>query len=232
MATFRQKSVRRELFEREKEKQKPVKTNIARSRSVIEDYILRLANMLLKQGKEVHPMVIEYFSEPRFFNALPDIIKHNPIEMLRLIETNSKFYNCINDPALYGKEIQIKDSKTDSGHTREEEFGRVINMDYLRLRKIDPTRILFFRITQPSNKPKPEYYWTCDLYETLKGLRMEISPEKRKTAVVLIANLETLNNTGGLIRDKNDDSGISIRLISNKPFNQKYAIAKFLAMQP
>jgi len=70
---------------------------------------------------------------------------------------------------------------------------------YLKTKGIDPSKVLFFRITQPTDNPKPEYYWTSDYSEVQKGLTAEISPEQRKTSIILVADLETINGNGGLI---------------------------------
>jgi hypothetical protein len=189
-------------------------------------YIYKLTNLLSKRGVSVHPFVYEYFSDPRFFNSLPSLVRQNPISMLRLLATNSKFFSIIHDFNLYGQEVTIGESKTEHGASRSLEVGPRINLEYLRSKGIDPSQVLFFRITQPSYAAKPEYYWTTDFFEPLKGLRMEISPEKRKNAVLLISNLETINRNGGLIRDVNDDAGLAVRQISNANFNQNLCLSR------
>jgi hypothetical protein len=198
------------------------------TKGTVFNHIQKLKILLTRKGKTIHPIIIEYFSEPKFFNALPLILRHNPIKMMKLIEQNSKFNDAIMDPKLYGEIIKTIRQKADGKII--EESGPKINLDHLRSIGINPSNILVFRLTQPSIAAKPELYWTTDFYETRKGLRAEISPEKRKTAIVLISTLGEINSNGGLIRDKNDDAGLSVRQINNKTFNQGKCISDFKAM--
>lgn len=94
---------------------------------------------------------------------------------------------------LLGEEITIPETQHAGGRQRRAESGYKINVDYLKTIGLDPKKILFFRATQPSLTPKPEYYWTSDYFETVRGLTAEIPPEQRKTSVILVADLETIN---------------------------------------
>jgi len=127
---------------------------------------------------------------------------------------------------LLGEEVNISETAHEDGRTRRAESGQRVNVEYLRSQGIDPSKVLFFRITQDSDTPKPEYYWTSDYGETQRGLRVEVSPEKRKTAVILVADLETINQNDGLIQDMNDDEGLAVRQIGTGNFDQRKALAK------
>jgi hypothetical protein len=81
-----------------------------------------------------------------------------------------------------------------------------------------------FRITQPSEQAKPEYYWTADYFEAHKGLQQEVSGEKRRRAVILIADLKMISQNGGLIQDVNDSGSLDVRQIGTGSFDQKKAL--------
>lgn len=214
---------------RKRELEQNVNRETRKTEPEIARYVSILANHLTKKGISVHPFVYEYFTDPKFFNSLPSLIRQNPIAMLRLLNANSKFYEVVNDPRLYNKEVKISANTHQDGRQRMFEQGPKVNLDYLVSKGINPAHVLVFRVTQPSAVAKPEYYWTTDFYEIQKGLRREISEEKRRSAVLLISNLETIARNGGLIRDINDDNGLSVRQINNTPFNQNLCISRVKA---
>ncbi len=94
--------------------------------------------------------------------------------------------------------------------------------------KIDPQKVLFFRVTQPTQEGeiKPEYYWTSDYFETRKGLRQEIPSELRAVSIILVADLESISKNGGLIEDMNDCEGLSVRQCGLKGFDQRFVLAR------
>jgi hypothetical protein len=96
-------------------------------------------------------------------------------------------------------------------------------LDYVKASGVDPTRVLFFRVTQPSEHPKPELYWTSDFAETKGGLGIELGAQA-STSVILVSTLEDISHNGGLMDDINDDSGIAVRQIGLNNFDQNDAL--------
>lgn len=174
------------------------------------------------------PFILEYFEDENLFNALAD---RTDEEIAEFIKHTGKFAELIwqqrqKNTGLFGEEIIIPGTDRPDRKKRRKESGQKINLEFMKQNGIDPSKILFFRITQPSEIPKSELYWTSDYWETQKGLSAEISTEKRRQAITLVLDLETINKNGGLIMDKNDDAGISVRQIELKTFDQKLAIGK------
>ncbi|MFA5413351.1 MAG: hypothetical protein WC348_02330 [Patescibacteria group bacterium] len=196
----------------------------------------RIANNLIEKGTSVNPFILKDFEDPNFFNSLPAEIRDSDQKLSELLDNSGKFNDIIhlererrwdNDTSgLLGEKVDIAETTHAEGRTRRAESGYKINVDYLKTKGIDPSKILFFRATQPSDTPKPEYYWTSDYFETQRGLTVEISAEQRKTAIILVADLETISRNGGLIQDVNDDNGLPVRQIGTAGFDQSLAIAK------
>jgi len=200
----------------------------------INNIISDLADSLIRQGEQVNPFVLDYFQDPDLFRSLPEEIKTDKQKLSELILNMGKFDDLVSQArqksgdtsGLLGKKVHITGTLHADGRTRSAESGEKINVDFLRDQGIDPSKVLFFRITQPADRPKPEYYWTSDYYGTKKGLAGEITPEKRKTAIILTASLDVINNNGGLIQDINDDNGLAVRQIGNGNFDQNLALTK------
>lgn len=190
--------------------------------------------LIQRRSGETNPFVWEMFSDPRLFEALPESVQESPEALADLIEQNNKFANLLGqarrNPAettgLFGAEVELPESAHADGRVRRAESGPRINVDYLRNHGIDPGKIMLFRITQPAEAPKPEHYWTSDFFETVRGLKQEIPAPQRVTAVILAADLATLNQGEGLIQDVNDDNGLAVRRISPGPFDQKKCLAR------
>lgn len=186
---------------------------------------------LLENAKEsINPMICEALEDERLFRALPESIKNSDQLLAELLLHSGKFDSLVSQErhttnGLFGEDCAISKTTHADGRVRRAESGKKINVDYLKTVGIDPAKVLFFRTTQPSVTPKPEYYWTSDFLETQRGLQQEIAGEKRKTAVTLVANLEIINQNGGLIEDINDDQGLSVRQINENGFDQNQAIA-------
>jgi hypothetical protein len=177
------------------------------------------------------------FKNKDFFNALPQAWKddpevfgqyiHHTITFAALVEDARKARASGDITGLLGEEISLPPSSHADGRERRAEKGCRINTDYLVSKGIDPSKVLFFRITQPSAHAKPELYWTSDLSEVGSGLTAEIPQEQRNTSIILVCDLETLEREGGgLIQDMNDDGGISVRTIEPVPFDQNNALFK------
>jgi len=206
----------------------------------IDKKINKIAETLRNQKEriELSPMVMDFFSDPDFFNALPEEIKNNERKLSELMINTDRFSLMIgrerirriqkerSEGSIFGDEVEVPESLHHDGRVRRAESGYKINLDYLREQGIDPTKVLFFRVSQPSTTPKPEYYWTSDYFETQRGLTVEIPDDQRKNAVILVADLETINQNGGLIQDINDDNGLAVRQIGAASFDQRLALTK------
>ncbi|MEO8581453.1 MAG: hypothetical protein ABI425_02615 [Patescibacteria group bacterium] len=182
--------------------------------------------------KKISPFVIERFKEPKLFYALLDRVKEDAQLLVDFLENTSQLEvelarqrNASGPNMILGENVDIPESMHSDGRQRRAESGYKINIEEIIRRGIDPTKVLFFRVTQPGETPKPEYYWTTDFHETQRGLSREITPEKRATAVTLIADLSTIAGEEGLIQDINDDQGLAVRQISLEPFDQSKCIS-------
>ncbi len=182
-------------------------------------------------GEQVNPCVFEYFEDCDLLQSLPKEITSNKQKLKELIFNMSKFADLHwskEASGLFGEEVHIPETYHASGEIRSAQSGNRIDLDFLRDQGIDPSRVLFFRITQPTEQLKPEYYWTSDYFETKKGLSREISPEERKNAIILVASLDAINNNEGLIKDINDDSGLAVRQIGTDNFDYNLALTKIV----
>jgi len=196
-----------------------------------------VAGLLRAQGKEVNPLVVEDFEDPSFFNSLPEEIRSSNERLMEYLDNSQKFANIIDEErekrfggdmsGLFGDTISAPETSHADGRERMAEKNYIVNVDYLRTKNIDPSKVLFFRLTQPSDVPKPEYYWTSNLSEVQKGLRVEVPKALRETAIILVSDMETISRNGGLLQDINDDSGLAVRQIGVEGFDQTKVITKF-----
>ncbi|MBW3002803.1 hypothetical protein KY338_06605 [Candidatus Woesearchaeota archaeon] len=194
-------------------------------------------NLPEKAMENANPFVLEYFQDPNLFPALPEEIRNSEERLTEIVQNTSRFSDLIHKErqkrwngdltGLLGEEVQVPEKEHADGRTRHAEDGYRVNVDYLKTINIDASKVLFFRLTQPSDEPKPEYYWTSDYFEVLRGLDAEIPGEQRDHAVILVSDLETISGNEGLIQDMNDDQGLSVRQIGTGSFDQKKAIARF-----
>lgn len=184
-----------------------------------------VVNQALNEGEALHPMVVEFFRDESLSNALTENLSAQ--ELREYLANTSAFWNSCrpeNASVVLGEQVTIPESVNAAGGVRRSESGQVLLLDGIRSLGIDPGKILMFRITSPG-PPKPEYYWTSDYFETVKGLTQEIDPTVRKDAVILVSDMETINSNGGLIVDINDDSGLPVRQTGLDVFDQNRAMA-------
>ncbi len=196
----------------------------------------KVAKGLIEKGMDPDSLILESFEDPDFFHALPAEISESDEKIAEFLDNSEKFFKVIHverqkrwngdASGLLGEEVNIAESTHADGRKRRAESGYRVNVEYLKTIGIDPSKVLFFRATQPSAEPKPEYYWTSDFFEAKEGLTVEIPAAQRETAIVLAASLEAINSNGGLIQDVNDDSGLAVRQIGTESFDQTLAISK------
>ncbi len=173
--------------------------------------------------KEVHPMVYEMLSDPQFLKTLPASVKHPEVLALYL-EHTSRFAEADKKKFLK-EEVTLAKTQHADGRTRREEKGQRVDIEELRKMGIDPAYVLYFRRTQPSDTPNPEYYWTNDLDEVMRGLTQEIKKDKRATSVILCSTLDDIARNGGVMTDVNDDNGIAVRTLYTGGYDQQRALA-------
>lgn len=196
-----------------------------------------IVDELRGKGVDISDWMVRDFSDPALYPALPDNIRNNQELLSSYIENSAKFDSIIhterskryrgNEDGLFGKEVSIPESLHANGRVRRAESGYSVHPEYLRTVGIDPEKVLFYRVTQPSEIPKPEFYWTSDYQEVVAGLHVETGGEYRKTAVILAADMLTISKNEGLIQDVNDDQGLAVRQIGLGSFDQKNALAVF-----
>lgn len=179
---------------------------------------------LAERGFNLHPMTREIFETKLFIEHLPSQLRENIDELASFAEHSSRLQELLYDQRIYGETLTLsRHGSHDRIHPDDE--GQRVLLDELRKLGCDPKHVLIFRVTQPSDAPKPEGFWTTDFFETQRGLTREISPEDRMRSVTLVSTLATVSGDTGVIRDINDDGGLAVRQIEMKPFDQKQALA-------
>src|SRR3989344_2287990 len=199
-------------------------------------YLNDLMQEAAQHGTKISSGVERMLMNKDFFEGIPDVLRNDRQRLLQYITNSSRFDDLIHvarerawsgdSTGLLGKDVEIQDVVGRGGKERRKEMGLTLNLEYLRSIDIDPSKVLFFRRTDPAETdPRPERYWTSDYGEVLSGLTAEIGYPRRANTVVLVADLQTIEAVGrGLIQDINDDSGISVCQITNNPFDQRQAI--------
>lgn len=180
----------------------------------------------------------EFMAEPSVVAALGseiDVYARNTRAIFNIQKEEMKKRELGKKDRLFGEAVTTEAVPRADGTPREVEVGFELNLDYLRQKGIDPSRVLVFRRTQPQDaaSPKPELYWTTDYWEVAKGLTAEINGKARENSIVLISTLSAINENGGLIRDVNDDNGIPLRQRGSGTFDQNsnLVIAKLTNQQ-
>ncbi|OGG55745.1 hypothetical protein A3D71_00860 [Candidatus Kaiserbacteria bacterium RIFCSPHIGHO2_02_FULL_55_20] len=203
----------------------------------VQKYLNVLIQEAAQHGVKISSGVEGMLMNKDFFEGIPDILRNDRQRLLQYITNSSRFHDLIHtarkrawsgdSTGLLGKEVEIQGIVGHAGKERRKEAGLMLNLEYLRSIGIDPSKVLFFRRTDPGEAdPRPERYWTSDYGEALDGLTAEIGYPRRASTIVLVADLQTIEVAGhGLIQDINDDSGISVCQITNNPFNQREALA-------
>lgn len=202
----------------------------------VQEKVNQLMKIIYGRNLTVSPFIVEFFEDKNLFQAINESIKGDLNKFVDLIVNTSKFDDIIyierekrfrgDITGLLGEDVHIDQTKHADGRNRKVEYGERININCLRDRGIDSSKVLFFRITQPSEQPKPEWYWTSDYFETIRGLGAEIPAEQRRRAVILVSTLDVINNNGGLIQDINDDQGLAVRQIGTGSFDQRLAMTR------
>ena len=143
------------------------------------------------------PMLVDTFLIPGLLDGLRE--KLSDQEVADMITNSSDFQEIITEErskrssgdltGLFGDNVHIPESIHENGRVRIAEDDYRVNVDYLKDIGIDPKKVLYFRRTQPSETPKPEYYWTSAFGEVVRGLKTEISPEKRASSIILVSEI-------------------------------------------
>lgn len=201
--------------------------------STASETVQPLFDRLKKEGIEPGFITSEIFCDinfnDQFLNQFPAEEQYQYLKNTSLFESKLKKDNWLSaagEPnTMFGAETVAPEISKANGAIIPPESGKVIEIDNLREAGIDTSKVLIFRATQPSDQSKPEYYWTTDYFETKKGLSAEMGESNRKTAIILVSNLEQICE-GGAIKDKNDDNGLSLRRIDMSSYDQKTALGK------
>lgn len=205
--------------------------------SNVEDRIAEVAVYMEAKHQKINPFTIEYFQDPNLFYALPEEIRGDTATFAEYIRNTGEFNNIVHterskresgdQSGLLGDKVHLPEYDHGDGKTWSAEDGYKVNVDYLKSVGVEPTKVLFFRRTQPmGDSPKPERYWSSDYFETVKGLTQEIRGNRRESSFILVADLGTISENGGLIQDINDDNGLSVRQIGSAPFDQSRAVTR------
>lgn len=179
----------------------------------------------------IDPLYFDKIDDPKILEVLFSHCDATGISPKDFIVNSSSFsILAAKSGGLYGEEVVIPehpDNLHNNGMQRRSESGPFIGLEFLETQNVDPKKVLFFRVTQPSDQPKAEYYWTSDPQEVQSGLNQELG-ESAETAVIMVSTLHDINQNGGLIRDGyNDDQGLAVRQIGLQPFDQKRALGIF-----
>lgn len=185
---------------------------------------------LWMSGEDINPAFIDKINNNRLISPLAEAIRSQPnnLNLLDFIKHSNRFSNLNRFSGIFDRSERITINQSEqnlhqNGRPRQEESGYKLNFDYIKDQNIDPGLVLYFRVTQPSEEPKPEWYWTSDFAEVNYGLGRELGNQE-STAVILVSTLEEISGNGGLINDVNDDSGIALRQIGLDVFDQIRAL--------
>lgn len=183
---------------------------------------------LIRGGENVNPALIDRLDDERLLLGLADLAKTSEISAAEYVWHSNRYSNINRFGPLFDRSRPVtiaasKDNLLFNGSARREETGYLLDLDYVVAQDIDPNLVLYFRVTQLSGEPKPEYYWTSDFSETKNGLRKELGASA-DTAVILVSTLGEIAKNGGLISDVNDDNGIAVRQVSLATFDQSNAL--------
>lgn len=179
---------------------------------------------LTAEGEPIHPGLYDKLDDdPRLLDVLASRIGADLKEYIR---HSNRYQIAARREPIFGKVVAIPpavDNLHGDGQSRRHEEGPMIDLDAVRQAGVDPDHVLYFRVTQPSEIPCPEYYWTSDFSEVRNGLNRELG-DTAETAVILVSTLGHIAQNGGLIRDINDDGGVAVRQIGLAPFDQRSAL--------
>lgn len=183
---------------------------------------------LRQDGERINPCFIDRMEDPLLLQGLADRDGVGIAGVTEYVRHSNRYSN-LGRQAIFNGWVTMPESDLylyPSGNAREEQIGQSLDLDAVRDLGADPSRILYFRVTQPAvQQPKPEYYWTSDFIEVKRGLRHELG-HQAATAIILVSTLEKIAENGGLISDINDDSGIAVRQRGHGPFDQRDALLR------
>lgn len=184
---------------------------------------------LTDEGENLYPGLIDRLDDHKLIDGLAKYAEQSGVPLKEYIRHSNRFAQLDRFKGLFDRSQPVTIPSTAEGNLdqygqpRREETGHRLDLDYVRESGVDPRCVLFFRVTQPSDQPKLELYWTSDLSETKGGLGRELGSQAQ-TAVVLVSTLEDISHNGGLMDDMNDDSGIAVRQIGLDSFDQSQAL--------
>ncbi|MBP7820755.1 hypothetical protein KA025_00315 [Candidatus Saccharibacteria bacterium] len=202
--------------------------NLYESRPNAEIILGRALATLLAEGEDVNPAFLDKIDNEELIIGLLEAAEPSGIPIAEYIRHSNRFSNINRFGEIFGRGSPIvieesEDNLYQSGRLRPSEMGYTLSFQYLEDNDIDPSLVLYFRATQPSDVPKPEYYWTSDFGEVKNGLGRELG-NHADTAVILVSTLKDIANNGGLMSDINDDSGIAVRQIGLGTYDQSRAL--------
>ncbi len=151
----------------------PLSDESQNTNSEVTDAIVSLQS----EGFTISPIIQEQFEDGDLSKALGE--KFSSTEIREFIKNSSLFLDFrASEKALImlGDNVTIPESIGANGTIRRSETGQRVLISVLESEGIDPSKVLMFRVTQPSELPKPEYYWTSAYFEAVNGLNEEIDP--------------------------------------------------------
>ena len=180
------------------------------------------------------------FADPRLIDGLATLEQESGVPVTEYLRHSHRYNRWHSNQEMFTPPIEITLSETlgavalgthplnvhVDGSPRRHEEGHLLSLNGVRKAGIDPSKVLFYRVTQPADGAKPEYYWTSDALEVRTGLRSELG-HNADTAVVLVSTLEEIAKNGGLIDDINDDQGHAVRQASFDSFDQQRSLFTF-----
>lgn len=189
-----------------------------------------IKNQLIQEGEQIDQRWVDnQFNDTRIFEGLSLVERQTGIPLKEYVRHSSR-YARLTKESILGEMADIPESPDNvhsSGQARRHESGKTVELRKVQEQGGDPSKILYYRATQPSYLPKPEYYWTSDSVEAKGGLMQELGPDQAATAVVLVSSLAQIAGNSGLIQDINDDQGIAVRQRGFESYSQAEALFAF-----
>jgi len=192
--------------------------------------IASMAQALEAEGDPVNSFYLERFTDRRFLEGLTVAAERTDTDVLNYVRHSNR-YSMIDRFTVHDREHSVTipmsaDNLHASGKQRREETHDGFDMESVLAQGIDPNYVLYFRATRPSMSPKPEYYWTSDLWEVNYSLGGEGS-NRAGDSIILVSTLAQIAENGGLMIDVNDDNGIAVRQVGLAPYDQKDALFSY-----
>lgn len=182
----------------------------------------RLKDLLIKQSPRISfdDVSVVPFTLEKLFPALNIDIEEAEQYVLNSQELHKQLSG--GGEALLGQETALPNKV--NGNKYKDDKARTVDMRKVVSAGIDPSKVLVFRITQPSEAPKAELYWQTDIDAMVS--MYELSAVQKNSSVILVSTLDQIaSSNGGIVVDLMDNNGLSFRQVGVDSFPDDAVLA-------